>query len=67
MPSAAVHAAKPPIRGGALPEDVIIVVPVRNPVLMLDEIDKLGAGGLHGDPAPALSAALCAGEAVDAV
>ena len=26
----------------------------RNAVLMLDEIDKLGAGGFHGDPASAL-------------
>src|SRR4030095_14948889 len=26
----------------------------RNCVMMLDEIDKLGAGGFHGDPAAAL-------------
>ena len=26
----------------------------RNPVMMLDEMDKLGAGGFHGDPASAL-------------
>src|SRR5690348_10120899 len=25
-----------------------------NPVMMLDEIDKLGAGGFHGDPASAM-------------
>ncbi|MFZ5557147.1 MAG: endopeptidase La [Pseudomonadota bacterium] len=42
---------------GALPGNVVQAVRKagsRNPVLMLDEIDKLGAGGFHGDPASAL-------------
>jgi ATP-dependent Lon protease len=42
---------------GALPGNVIQnlrKVGTRNCVLMLDEVDKLGAGGFHGDPASAL-------------
>ena len=42
---------------GALPGNVIQQlrkVGTRNAVLMLDEVDKLGAGGFHGDPASAL-------------
>jgi ATP-dependent Lon protease len=42
---------------GALPGNVIQMlrkVGTRNCVLMLDEVDKLGAGGFHGDPASAL-------------
>src|SRR4030095_16896690 len=42
---------------GALPGNVVQAVRkagTRNPVLMLDEMDKLGAGGFHGDPASAL-------------
>ncbi|HUN70201.1 MAG TPA: endopeptidase La, partial [Burkholderiales bacterium] len=42
---------------GALPGNVIQAVKragTRSGVLMLDEIDKLGAGGFHGDPASAL-------------
>ncbi|HVF63237.1 MAG TPA: endopeptidase La [Casimicrobiaceae bacterium] len=42
---------------GALPGNIIQSlrkVGTRNCVLMLDEVDKLGAGGFHGDPASAL-------------
>ena len=41
---------------GALPGNIVQAVKkagTRNPVIMLDEIDKLGAG-IHGDPASAL-------------
>ncbi|HVE50537.1 MAG TPA: endopeptidase La [Casimicrobiaceae bacterium] len=42
---------------GALPGTIIQQlrkVGTRNAVLMLDEVDKLGAGGFHGDPSSAL-------------
>ncbi len=42
---------------GALPGNIIQAlrkVETRHCVMMLDEIDKLGAGGFHGDPASAL-------------
>ncbi|MCC7061125.1 MAG: endopeptidase La, partial [Burkholderiaceae bacterium] len=42
---------------GALPGNIIQSmrkVGTRNAVLMLDEVDKLGAGGFHGDPSSAL-------------
>jgi ATP-dependent Lon protease len=42
---------------GALPGNIIQALrraESRTPVLMLDEIDKLGAGGFHGDPSSAL-------------
>ncbi|MEO7010607.1 MAG: endopeptidase La, partial [Caldimonas sp.] len=42
---------------GALPGNIIQSlrkVGTRHCVLMLDEVDKLGAGGFHGDPASAL-------------
>ncbi len=42
---------------GALPGSIIQAVKragTRSGVLMLDEIDKLGAGGFHGDPSSAL-------------
>ena len=42
---------------GALPGNVIQQLRragTRNCVMMLDEVDKLGAGGFHGDPASAL-------------
>jgi ATP-dependent Lon protease len=42
---------------GALPGNVIQMlrkVGTRNCVMMFDEVDKLGAGGFHGDPSSAL-------------
>jgi ATP-dependent Lon protease len=42
---------------GALPGTIIQGMKkaaTHNPVMMLDEIDKLGAGGFHGDPASAM-------------
>jgi ATP-dependent Lon protease len=42
---------------GALPGNIIQAirkVETKNAVMMLDEIDKLGAGGFHGDPASAM-------------
>ncbi|MGQ0750732.1 MAG: endopeptidase La [Betaproteobacteria bacterium] len=42
---------------GSLPGNIIQSIRKlgsRNGVLMLDEVDKLGAGGFHGDPASAL-------------
>jgi ATP-dependent Lon protease len=42
---------------GALPGNVIQAIrraDSNNPVLMFDEIDKLGQGGFHGDPSSAL-------------
>jgi ATP-dependent Lon protease len=42
---------------GALPGNVIQAIrraESRSPVLMFDEIDKLGQGGFHGDPSSAL-------------
>ncbi|HZZ92940.1 MAG TPA: endopeptidase La [Usitatibacter sp.] len=42
---------------GALPGNIIQAlrkVETKNAVMMLDEIDKLGAGGFHGDPGSAL-------------
>jgi ATP-dependent Lon protease len=42
---------------GALPGNIIQAMKkagTHNPVIMLDEIDKLGAGGFHGDPASAM-------------
>jgi ATP-dependent Lon protease len=42
---------------GSLPGNIIQGLKkagTHNPVMMLDEIDKLGAGGFHGDPASAM-------------
>src|SRR5205085_8907207 len=42
---------------GSLPGNIIQnlrKVATRNCVMMLDEVDKLGAGGFHGDPSSAL-------------
>jgi len=42
---------------GALPGNIVQGLKkagTHNPVMMLDEIDKLGAGGFHGDPASAM-------------
>jgi ATP-dependent Lon protease len=42
---------------GALPGNIVQnlrKVDTRNAVMMLDEVDKLGAGGFHGDPSSAL-------------
>ena len=42
---------------GALPGSIIQALrraESRTPVLMLDEVDKLGAGGFHGDPSSAM-------------
>jgi ATP-dependent Lon protease len=42
---------------GAMPGNIVQALKragSRNAVLMLDEIDKLGAGGFHGDPSSAL-------------